>query len=48
MAAQMAEDFEKYGKSEPDVSAHQLYRFEVDGEERLAALDFTEIVGIFV
>lgn len=48
MAVQMAEDFEKYGKSEASVSPHQLYRFEVDGEEQLAALDFTEVVGIFV
>jgi hypothetical protein len=47
-AAKMAEDFAKHRESGSEGSAHQLYRYEDEQGERLVALDFTEVVGIFV
>jgi len=47
-AAKMAEDFAKHRESETEISPHQLYRYEDEQGERLVALDFTEVVGIFV
>lgn len=45
-AVKMAKDFARHQETEGDP--HRLYRYEDGAEERLVALDFTEVVGIFV
>lgn len=46
VALQMMKDFEARADPKTDVSAHQLYRFDSGGEERIAAIDFREVTFI--
>ncbi|MFP4228751.1 MAG: hypothetical protein ACLFTE_07990 [Salinivenus sp.] len=42
----MQEDFRAYHEPGTDRSPYQLYRYEDGGQERLIALDFTEVVSL--
>lgn len=46
-AEAVAEDFTDQGP-ESEVSPHQIYRYTVEEEERLLALDFNEVVAVLV
>ncbi len=43
----MIEDHRAYGTVGLNASPHQLYRYEEGGEERMIALDYTEVVDLF-
>ena len=44
---EMADDFRRAADSGSERSPHQLYRYEKNGDERLIAVDYGEVVGLF-
>lgn len=48
VAEDMAEDFAAARDPGSEASPYQLYRYEEEGTEHLIALDYTEVLGVFV